>query len=152
MGKEKNLKEMVRLSPEGIVWPYLILFIERKETLRRQREITPSWEIIVLLPNTSGLARTAKSLFNTTRRCSRPSLFSAFLLRAPFWNDLPVLLLNRSINECRGNHSYHVNATCMNTLGSHVYECHPGYAGNEQNCTGEFNLFPKYSAAFTHNS
>ena len=33
----------------------------------------------------------------------------------------------------------------MNTLGSHVYECHPGYAGNEQNCTGEFNLFPKYS-------
>ena len=33
----------------------------------------------------------------------------------------------------------------MNTLGSHVYECHPGYAGNEQNCTGEFYLFPKYS-------
>ena len=79
------------------------------------------------------------------RRSSRPSFFSAFLLCAPFWNDVSVLLLNHSFNECEGNHSYHVNATCMNTLGSHVYECHPGYAGNEQNCTGEFYLFPKYS-------
>ena len=33
----------------------------------------------------------------------------------------------------------------MSTLGSHVYECHPGDTGNWQNCTGEFNLYPKYS-------
>ena len=44
---------------------------------------------------------TAKSLFNTTRRRSRPSFFSAFLLRAPFWNDVPVLLLNHSILQSR---------------------------------------------------
>ena len=45
------------------------------------------------------------------------------------------------INECKGNHSCHVNATCMNTLGSHVCQCHAGYTGNGQNCTGEFNFF-----------
>ena len=45
------------------------------------------------------------------------------------------------INECKGNHSCHVNATCMNTLGSHVCQCHAGYIGNGQNCTGEFNFF-----------
>ena len=42
------------------------------------------------------VATTAKSLFNTTRRRSRPSFLSTFLLRAPFWNDVPVLLLNYS--------------------------------------------------------
>ena len=41
----------------------------------------------------------AKSLFNTTRRRSRPSFFSAFLLRAPFSNDVPVLLEDRSGNS-----------------------------------------------------
>ena len=45
------------------------------------------------------------------------------------------------INECKGNHSCHVNATCMNTLGSHVCQCHAGYTGNGQNCTGECNFF-----------
>ena len=45
------------------------------------------------------------------------------------------------INECKGNHSCHVNATCVNTLGSHVCQCHVGYTGNGQNCTGEFNFF-----------
>ena len=45
------------------------------------------------------------------------------------------------INECKGNHSCHVNATCMNILGSHVCQCHAGYTGNGQNCTGEFNFF-----------
>ena len=47
------------------------------------------------------------------------------------------------IDECKGNHSCHLNATCTNTLGSHVCECHPGYTGNGRNCTGEFN-FPRY--------
>ena len=28
----------------------------------------------------------------------------------------------------------------MNSLGSHVYQCHAGYTGNGQNCTGEFNF------------
>ena len=45
------------------------------------------------------------------------------------------------INEFKGNHSCHVNATCMNILGSHVCQCHAGYTGNGQNCTGEFNFF-----------
>ena len=44
------------------------------------------------------------------------------------------------IDECKGNHSCHLNATCTNTLGSHVCECHPGYTGNGRNCTGEFNF------------
>ena len=44
------------------------------------------------------------------------------------------------IDECKGNHSCHVNATCMNTLGSHVCQCHAGYTGNGQNCAGEINL------------
>ena len=42
------------------------------------------------------VATTAISLFNTTWRRSRPSFLSAFLLHAPFWNDVPVLLLNHS--------------------------------------------------------
>ena len=52
MQKEKNLKEMVRLSPERIVyflWPYLILSMELKETFRRQGVITRDglvlWEL-----------------------------------------------------------------------------------------------------------
>ena len=45
------------------------------------------------------------------------------------------------IDECKGNHSCHVNATCTNTNGSYLCECHPGFNGNGQSCTGEFNLF-----------
>ena len=45
------------------------------------------------------------------------------------------------IDECKGNHSCHVNATCTNTNGSFVCECQPGFNGNGQNCIGEFNLF-----------
>ena len=45
------------------------------------------------------------------------------------------------IDECKGNHSCHVNAACMNTLGSHVCQCQTGYTGNGTNCTGKFNLF-----------
>ena len=45
------------------------------------------------------------------------------------------------IDECKGNHSCHVNATCTNTNGSFVCECQPGFNGNGQNCAGEFNLF-----------
>ena len=44
------------------------------------------------------------------------------------------------IDECKGNHSCHVNAACMNTLGSHVCQCHAGYTGNGENCTGKFNF------------
>ena len=40
------------------------------------------------------------------------------------------------INECKGNHSCHVNATCMNTKGLYVCTCHPGYTGNGSDCTG----------------
>ena len=45
------------------------------------------------------------------------------------------------IDECKGNHSCHVNATCTNTNGSYLCECHLGLNGNGQSCTGEFNLF-----------
>ena len=44
------------------------------------------------------------------------------------------------IDECKGNHSCHLNANCTNNLGSHVCECHPGYIGNGRNCEGEFNF------------
>ena len=40
------------------------------------------------------------------------------------------------IDECKGNHSCLVNATCMNTKGSYVCTCHPGYTGNGSDCTG----------------
>ena len=40
------------------------------------------------------------------------------------------------INECKRNHSCHVNATCMNTKGSYVCTCHPGYTGNGSDCSG----------------
>ena len=43
------------------------------------------------------VATTAKSLFTTTRRRSRFSFLSTLLLRAPFWTDVLVLLLNHSI-------------------------------------------------------
>ena len=40
------------------------------------------------------------------------------------------------INECKGSHSCHVNSICMNTKGSYVCTCHPGYTGNGSDCTG----------------
>ena len=40
------------------------------------------------------------------------------------------------IDECKGNHSCHVNATCTNTNGSYVCTCNPGYVGNGSDCTG----------------
>ena len=42
------------------------------------------------------------------------------------------------IDECKGNHSCHLNATCTNTNGSYVCECRPGFNGNGRICTGEF--------------
>ena len=45
------------------------------------------------------------------------------------------------IDECKGNHSCQVNATCTNTNGSYVCVCEPGFNGNGQSCTGEFNVF-----------
>ena len=45
------------------------------------------------------------------------------------------------VDECKGNHSCHENANCINTIGSHECYCQPGYTGNGQNCTGEFNAF-----------
>ena len=52
------------------------------------------------------------------------------------------------IDECKGNHSCHVNATCTNTNGSYVCECRPGFNGNGRICTGEFNLFAKIFRIF----
>ena len=44
------------------------------------------------------------------------------------------------IDECKGNHSCHVNAICTNTNGSYLCECQPGFNGNGQSCTGEYSL------------
>ena len=52
-----------------------------------------------------------------------------------------IYVVFSDIDECKGNHSCHVNATCTNTNGSYVCECYPGFNGNGQSCTGEFNLF-----------
>ena len=56
------------------------------------------------------------------------------------------------IDECKGNHSCHVNAACMNTLGSHVCQCHAGYTGNGVNCTGKFNLFSTICRIVLHDT
>ena len=48
--------------------------------------------------------------------------------------------------------SCHVNATCVNTLGSYVCECHAGYTGNGQNCTYEFNFFAKIFRIVLHDT
>ena len=56
------------------------------------------------------------------------------------------------IDECKGNHSCHVNAACMNTLGSHVCQCHAGYTGNGANCTGKFNLFSTICRIVLHDT
>ena len=47
------------------------------------------------------------------------------------------------IDECKGNHSGHMNATytCTNANGSYVCECQPGFNENGQSCIGEFNRF-----------
>ena len=64
-----------------------------------------------------------------------------FLTITVFFFFLSYVYDFTDINECKGNHYCHVNATCMNILGSHVCQCHAGYTGNGQNCTGEFNFF-----------
>ena len=56
------------------------------------------------------------------------------------------------VDECKGNHSCHVNAACMNTLGSHVCQCHAGYTGNGANCTGKFNLFSTICRIVLHDT
>ena len=40
------------------------------------------------------------------------------------------------INECKGNHSCHMNAICRNTKGSYVCTCHHGYVENGRGCVG----------------
>ena len=40
------------------------------------------------------------------------------------------------IDECKGNHSCHMNAICTNTKGSYVCNCHPGYTENGRGCAG----------------
>ena len=63
------------------------------------------------------------------------------------------------IDECKGNHSCHVNATCKNILGSHVRQCQAGYTGNGRNCSLRYNIknsprsttVPHHSAALQDN-
>ena len=58
----------------------------------------------------------------------------------PNYNSFFYVYDFTDIDECKGNNSCHVNATCKNILGSHVCQCHAGYTGNGQNCAGEINL------------
>ena len=55
------------------------------------------------------------------------------------WDPFPVYDY-LDVDECKGKQSCHENATCTNTIGSYVCECQPGYIGNGQNCTGEFDI------------
>ena len=42
------------------------------------------------------------------------------------------------INECSTNHGgCHENASCTNTIGSHICKCYQGYDGNGTNCIGK---------------
>ena len=54
------------------------------------------------------------------------------------------LILDR--NEClRGNHSCHMNASCMNSHGSFECHCNKGFFGNGTTCSGMyFFLWNKY--------
>ena len=74
-------------------------------------------------------------LSRTTRQVSKLMLGNFFLITIFFY-----VYDFTDIDECKENHSCHVNATCTNTLGSHVCQCHAGYTGNGQNCAGEINL------------
>ena len=41
------------------------------------------------------------------------------------------------IDECEeGSHNCHVNATCLNRIGSFLCSCNDGYIGNGVNCKG----------------
>ena len=60
------------------------------------------------------LAATAKSLFNTTRRRSRPRFLATFLQCTPFWNEVPVLLLNHSfVSDYGHDHMIFWDCHCL---------------------------------------
>ena len=87
------------------------------------------------------LGETEKKSGKRSRLEPQDKDFSAYALQL-FSNNIFFYVYDFSdIDECKGNHSCHVNAACMNTLGSHVCQCHAGYTGNGENCTGKFNLF-----------
>ena len=46
------------------------------------------------------------------------------------------------IDECEGDHSCHLSATCTNTVGLHECQCQcqPVYTRNGQSCTGSCSL------------
>ena len=88
------------------------------------------------------------SLEAQDRKTKVPKLMRGKFFSINFFNAYDFT----DIDECKGSHSCHVNATCTNTLGSHVCQCHAGYTGNGQNCTGEFNLFATICRTVLHDT
>ena len=88
------------------------------------------------------------SLKAQDRKTKVPKLMSGKFFSISFFNAYDFT----DIDECKGSHSCHVNATCTNTLGSHVCQCQTGYTGNGQNCTGEFNLFATICRTVQHDT
>ena len=58
---------------------------------------------------------------------------------------LPEAFDVSDIDQCARNLSYHTNANCNNTIGSHVCTCHTGYIGDGQTCLGDSKKFPSVS-------
>ena len=54
---------------------------------------------------------------------------------------LPEAFDVSDIDHCARNLSYHANANCTNTIGSHVCTYHTGYIGDGQTCLGDSNKF-----------
>ena len=102
-----------------------------------------AWQYIKILKRIDTTHHYWKSKeFNEVLKIFRERLYIGITIKVRWQNWSAKCIYGFSdIDECKGNHSCHVNAKCNNTLGSHVCECQVGCTGNGQNCTGEINFF-----------
>ena len=55
------------------------------------------------------------------------------------------------IDECATNtDNCHFNASCNNNNGSYDCTCNPGFTGNGQTCTGEYQTFPSPTKIYVY--